>query len=339
VSLGTDIPIECPLCSKECQTTLETIDARNPIKCGACGKSFAIGDVFERLYNEEPLVRGSVDALAKYAASQSELKASSKQSREAAEQLLKQIKFEDLVCETARQILVHGDAFLRIEKKATTVNWELMPPARVIVKTSWAKDPRWKTPELKEDKFVLAEGKRTRGFTPDNVVHFKRMAFSYEQVPYGRSMIQICLSPLHYLRQFRASPAGSRPDFQWWSDHLERQVMYGLMVPEFVLARNPRGVNLRTAQFVVPVFVGVVNELKDMLSDGFDDALARFAKQKGLKSAAKIEFGRLDGRRVLIDCGFDFSEDVRALKGLYDTGIINKEQLDRMLQEYSPSGT
>lgn len=40
-------------------------------------------------------------------------------------------------------------------------------------------------------------------------------------------------------------------------------------------------------------------------------------------------------RRVLIDCGFDFSEDVRALRGLHEAGIINKEELDRMLHEYS----
>jgi transcription elongation factor Elf1 len=331
-----DIPIECPLCSKECRTTLEVIDSRKPIKCRGCGKSFAIGDVFEHLYKEEQLVRDSVDIVAEYAASQSELKASSNESREAAEQLLKNVGFQDLARETARQILVHGDAFLRIAKKGTTVNWELMPPARVLVKTSWAKDPRWKTPLLKEDEFVLAGGKGTTVFTPDDVIHFRKGTFSYEQVPYGRSMIQICLTQLHYLRQYRASPARARPEFQAWADCLKRQAMTGLMVPEFVLARNPTGWNLTAAQFGMTLFVGEVNDLKDILSLGFDHALERFTKQKGLKSAPKIEFGRLAERRVLIDCGFDFSEEAQAWRELHKAGIINKEYLERRLAEYEP---
>lgn len=329
-----DIPIECPLCSKECRTTLEVIDSRKPIKCRGCGKSFAIGDVFEHLYNEERLVRDSVDIIAEYAASQSELKASSKESREAAEQLLKQVGFQDLARETARQILVHGDAFLRIAKKGTTMNWELMPPARVLVKTSWAKDPRWKTPLLREDEFVLAGGKGTTVFIPNDVVHFRKMTFSYEQVPYGTSMILVCLTHLHYLRQYRVSPARARPDFQAWAGYLESQVKLGLMVPEFVLARNPNGWNLTAAQFVMTLFVGEVNGLKDILSHGFNSALERLAKQKGLKSAPKIEFGRLVERRVLVDCGFDFSEEARVWRELHQAGIINKEYLERKLAEY-----
>lgn len=189
---------------------------------------------------------------------------------------------------------------------------------------------------LKEDEFVLADGKGTTVLTPDEVVHFKKGTFSYEQVPYGRSMIEVCLTPLHHPRQYRASPLRARSEFQAWASYLERQVRVGLMVPPFILARNPMGWDRSVAQFTVVQFVGEVNDLKDMLSNGFDDALERFAKKKGLKPAPKIDFGRLVERRVLIDCGFEFSDEIRTLQELRKAGVFNKEYVERKLADYEP---
>jgi len=331
-----DFPVECPLCAKPNETTLEAIDSRSPIRCSSCGNTYAIGDAFERLYETERLVRDSVDTVTKYATYQRELKVSDNKAREATEQMLKHVVFEDLVRETARQILVHGDAFLRIVTEEKTVNWKLMPPARVVLKTSWARKTEWRSPALKEVEFVFAAPNGTTVLAPDDVIHFKRSLFSFEQVPYGVSMIQICLRHLHYLREYRRRPPPAESGFQSWADYLEESIILGLGVPKFVLEKNTGGLDARIAQFLLVSFVGLVNDLKEILSDGFDRALERFAKQERLKVVPKIEFRRLTERRVLIDCRFDFSKDVLALRALHQAGIINREELDRMLGDYSP---
>ena len=330
------IPVECPLCGKQSETTLEAIDSRSPIECRSCHSSFALGDVFERLYNEEGLVRDSVDIVAKYATSQRELKVSDKKSRDATEQLLKDVGFEDLVRETARQNLVHGDAFLRIVRKGESVGWGLIPPARVAVKTSWAREAGWKSMALREDEFVFTTQEDRTVFTPDDVIHFRKSLFSYEQVPYGTSMIEICLGDLHSLRELRRIPISAKPGFQSPLGYLEENIILGLGVPKPVLEKSLSGLDAGIAQFIVGRFVGQVNGLRRILSDGFDRALERFANQKGLNAVPVIEFGRLQERRVLLDCGFDFSEEVRALRAVYEAGIISKEELDRRLGEYLP---
>lgn len=48
-----------------------------------------------------------------------------------------------------------------------------------------------------------------------------------------------------------------------------------------------------------------------------------------------IQLKTLTARRVLLDCGFDFSEDIATLKKLHEAGIITKEELDRLLSEYA----
>lgn len=329
-----DIPVECPRCDNECGTTLDLVDLRTPIKC-RCGNTFAIGDVFERLYDEERLVKDSVDTVTKYAISQREIKVSDS-SRDVTERFLRLVRFEDLMRGIAKQILVHGDAFLRIVKKGETVSWESIPPAHVVIETSWAQEGGSKASFLREDKFVYAREKDSTVFTPDEVIHFKKSLLPYGNTPYGVSMIEICLRDLHYLREYRkASP----PGFGWWKDHLEEQVILGLGVPRFVLDKNPNGLPPRIAEFSLAGFMGEIRDTRNVLSDGFNMALERFARQSGLEDVPTIEFAKLTARRTLIDSGFDFTEEARKLRdtleGLYKAGIINKEYFEKMLREHS----
>jgi hypothetical protein len=333
-----DIPVECPRCNNECETTLDAVDSRSPIKC-SCGNTFAIGDVFERLYDEERLVKDSVDIVTKYAISQRELKVSDS-SRDATEQFLKLVRFEDLMRDIAKQVLVHGDAFLKIIKKGGATSWESIPPAHVVIKTSWAREGGSKASFLREDKFVYAGEKDSTVFTPDEVVHFKRSLLPYGNTPYGVSMIEICLRHIHYLRQYKRHPPPADSGFDKWKDYLEEQIIMGLGVPKFVLDKNPNGFAPRIAEFILTVFMGEIRDTSNILSDGFNMGLERFARQSGLKDVPTIEFAKLNARRILIDSGFDFTEEARklrgALEGLYRSGIINKEYYDKMLREYSP---
>jgi hypothetical protein len=84
-------------------------------------------------------------------------------------------------------------------------------------------------------------------------------------------------------------------------------------------------------------FVSLVGRLQDLLSDGFDEALERFADSRQLKEVPELDLRKLTERRVLLDCGFDFSDEIEALKKLYETGIVNKEWLDKELRKYKPS--
>jgi len=330
-----DIPVECPQCSRQNETTLESIDSRSHIQCVSCGSLFAIGDVYERLYEEEPLVKNSIDAVVRYAASQEQLQVANKKSLHETEQFLDRIGFKDLLRLAARQILVHGNGFLRIVRThKETAKWELLPPQGVVVKTSWAKERGLKALVLAEDQYVLTTKTGTVSLTPDDVVHFKKSLFSYEQVPYGVSMIEICLTYLHYLREYKRSPVRTDPEWQWWYDYLEDQIILGLGVPRFVLEQRPDGLDPTIAQFVVAPFVHEVNEVKEILSDGFNSALKQFTRERGFDEPPKIRLGRLTDRRVIIDCGFSFNKEIEALKGLHKAGIITDKELENMLKEY-----
>lgn len=117
---------------------------------------------------------------------------------------------------------------------------------------------------------------------------------------------------------------------------LEEQVRVGLMVPDFVVAKHPLGYNKLAAEFGAVGFIGQVEELQDLLSEGFDEALGRFAASRQLKEAPELDLKKLTERRVLIDCGFDFSKEIEGIKKVYEAGIANKEWLDKELSKYTP---
>jgi hypothetical protein len=108
------------------------------------------------------------------------------------------------------------------------------------------------------------------------------------------------------------------------------------MVPDLVLEKKPLGYDRRVAELVVSSFVGEVEQLQDLLSEKFDEALERFATRRKLKETPELELRELTERRVLKDCGFDFSKDTETLQRAYEAGIFNKEWLDKMLREYDP---
>jgi hypothetical protein len=322
------IPVACVRCQAENLATLEVIDRREAIECTTCGETFSIGDVFQVLYEQERLVRKSVDSIAEYATRQWAFERGATETRKMAEDFLQGIKFGDLLSETARQILVHGDAFLQIGK-----TWQLLPPQQVRVKTSLAAQHSSKALFIKDDEFVLSTETQTKSFVPEEVVHFKRTLLS-ERGPYGESKLLVVLTSLSHLRTFRSAPPRTQSEFQWWHDHLEEQVQLGLGVPDFVLEKRPLGYDRRVAEFVLASFVGEVSELQELLSSGFDEALERFANQRRLTKPPKLQLRKLTPRRVLLDCGFEFSKEIETLKKLHELGIIKKEELDQMLIEY-----
>lgn len=324
------IPVACVHCQAENATSLEAIDTREAIKCTACGEKFSIGDVFQALYEQELLVKKSVDSVVDYATRQWTLDGGATETRKKTEDFLHDIKFDGLLKETAKQILIHGDAFLQVDK-----DWQLLSTQRVEVKTSYGPVPGLKTPALKEDGFSLTTDKRTKSFGPEEVVHFKKTLLT-EDTAYGESMIQVTLIALRHSREFRKALTHVRSDFHWWGDHLEQQMRLGLGVPNFVLEKQPLGYDRRAAEFVLVAFVGEVRHLQGLLEDGFSLAFERFAGQSGLSKAPELKLRELNERMVLIDCGFDFSEEIDGLRKLHEAGIISKEDLDRMTREYSP---
>jgi hypothetical protein len=322
------IPVACIRCQAENATSPEAIDAREAIKCTACGEKFSIGDLFQALYEQESLVKRSVDSLADYATKEWALDGGAAETRKKTEDFLHSIRFGELLKETAKQILIHGDAFLQVDKE-----WQLLSTQRVEVKTSYGPVPG-KAHVLKEDGFILTTDKGTKSFGPEEIVHFKKRLT--EDAAYGESMIQVTLIPLNHLREFRKALSHVQSGFHLWGNHLEQQVRLGLGVPDFVLERRPTDLDSRTAEFVLVTFVGEVRDLQRLLENGFSVAFDRAARQSGLSEAPELKLRELNERMVLIDCGFDFSKEVDALRKLHEAGIISKEDLDRMTMEYSP---
>jgi hypothetical protein len=307
----------------------EAIDAREVIKCTACGEKFSIGDLFQALYEQESLVKKSVDSVADYATRQWALDGGAAETRKKTEDFLHSMfRFGELLKETAKQILIHGDAFLQVDKE-----WQLLLTQRVEVKTSYG-PILGKAHVLKEDGFILTTDKGRKSFGPEEVVHFKKRLT--EDAAYGASMIQVTLIPLHHLREFRKALLHVHSGFHWWGNYLEQQVRLGLGVPDFVLERRPPDFDSRTAEFVLVTFVGEARDLQRLLENGFSVAFDRVARQSGLSEAPELKLRELNERMVLNDCGFDFSKEVDALRKLHEAGIISKEDLDRMTMEYSP---
>lgn len=325
------IPIACVHCQKPNTIRFESIDSREAIRCTTCGKTFTISDVFQAVYENEPLVRKPIDAIVDYATGQWRLKADDKESRNVAETFLKELQFGNLLNQTATQILVHGDAFLHLSDKS----WQLLPPQQVRVKTSLAPWHGSKSLFLKDDEFILTTQKGTESYAPEEIVHFKKTLLSQDR-PYGESAILVALTSLSNLQAYRSAPLPAKAEFQWWHDQLEEQVRLGLMVPDFVMAKKPLGYDRRVAEFVAISFVSEVEQLQDLLSEKFDEALEHFASRRKVKETPELELRKLTERRVLIDCGFDFSKDIETLQKVYDSGLFSKEWLDEQLREYKP---
>lgn len=316
-------------CQKPNATSFETIDSRGEIQCTACGKKFTIGDVFQAIYENEPLVKKPIDSIVGYVASQWRLKTDDKEAHNVTETFLRELQFGNLLSQAANQILVHGDAFLHLGDKS----WQLFPPQQVRVKTSLAPWHDSKSLFLKDDEFSVTTQKGTESFAPEEIVHFKRTLLSQDEA-YGESAILVTLDSLSNLQAFRSAPLRAKAEFQWWHDKLEEQVRLGLMVPDFVLEKRPLGYDRRVAEFVVMSFVAEVDQLQDLLSEKFDEALERFANRRKLKETPELELRKLTERQVLIDCGFDFSKDIETLKKLCELGAFSKEWLDKQLSEY-----
>jgi hypothetical protein len=91
------------------------------------------------------------------------------------------------------------------------------------------------------------------------------------------------------------------------------------------------------AELQLVLLIGEVNDLQEVLAKGFNEALRRLSKHLGFPDQSKIQFKKLTSRGVLMDCGFNFSDegDRKAMiRKLRDIGIINQEACDRMLREY-----
>jgi hypothetical protein len=324
--------VACVHCGVPAETELESIDSREDKRCASCSRTFTVGDAFQEVYENESRVKNSVDTVVYYATRKWTLKGDDEKARAAIGKILEHIKFEDLLKKTATDILVHGDAFLRtLDPGTKKTDWRLLPPHRVKVTTSWV-SAQGSMPALKEERFDF----NSESFQPEEIVHFKRPRFGWENTPYGESMIRIVLTPVYRLRDFRKSNAQS--GLEWWREYLQEQIRYGLGVPDFVLERRPpEGTHRQFIELTLTNLIGKANELQELLSEGFNEALKRYANDQQLSEAPEIEFKRPTSRRVLIDCGFDFSGegDRRAMiQQLRDIGIINQETCDRMLREY-----
>jgi len=331
-----DIHVECPYCQKETATSLESIDLRDPIQCVGCRRSFVIGEVFEHLYEEEPLARESIDAVVRYATSKWTLIEGSEEARGETQKFLQRIGFEDLLRRTATQVLVHGDAFLKtVASGKKTNNWELLPTKQVQVKTSQITERGAKASVLKEDEFILTAAKEGRSFGPDEIIHFKKVLLS-EEKPYGDSKLEITLTPFRHLRLLRRAPPHVQSQFEFWRQKQEEEALLRLGVPRFVLERNAAEFDTRVAEIILGPFVFEVRELQRLLSEGFDRAIEQFASQAKLTEVPRIQLTRLTERMVLLDCGFSFDREIKLWKSVYDAGIITKEELDAELMEFRP---
>lgn len=329
-----DIPVECPYCRKENTTSFEPIDLRAPIQCVKCKKSFVIGDIFELLYEEEPLARESIDTIVRYATSKWVLKEGSQEASGETQEFLQRIGFEDLIKRTATQVLVHGDAFLKtMASGGKTASWELLPTKQVQVKTSKIIERGAITSVLKEDEFILTVENEEHSFGPDEIIHFKKALLNYDK-PYGDSMLQITLNPFNFLRRLRQAPQHIQSQFKGLQQMYKEEVLLGLGVPKFVLERRAAGLDTRLAKYILITFVEKIRILQELLSEGFDRAIGQFASQGKLTEVPKIQLRKLTERMVLLDCDFSFATEIESWKKLYDVGIITKEELDANLKEF-----
>lgn len=89
----TQVPVECIDCGHEVVTDFDSIHAREIITCSDCNTSFHIFDVYDMYYDEEPLVRNSIDFILKYVDQPYKIESKDQASREAIEKFLEEINF------------------------------------------------------------------------------------------------------------------------------------------------------------------------------------------------------------------------------------------------------
>jgi hypothetical protein len=289
-------------------SSLEDIGARKDLKCGKCGNTLTIGNLFQDVYENETYVKKCVDTIVYYATKKWNVTG---KNSELAEQVLRKSNFDKLLIDASTSLLVQGDAFLLM-----TEPWQLLPTPRV---------------KINADKFNIDSDT----FSQEQVVHFKREEHSWDQYQYGESMIRIILPYVHHLRVFRRTPARTQSDGAWWGKHLQQEIQFGLgVIPDFVLER--RAPNAPTIQ-LSSALIGLISELTDLqgvLSEGFNEALKRYAEKESLSGAPELNFKHLTARSVLIDCGVNFSQDKKTIRKMWDIGIINQAEYEKLMQEY-----
>ena len=321
------IPVACVHCSQENTVTLDAIDERKTIKCSSCSKPFSINDVFQHLYEHEDMAKDPINCVAGYAAKQWGLDGGTARTRRKAEKFLEDLGFENMLNTTANQILVHGDSFLQVGK-----NWQLLSPQNVRVKTSFGPMKGSKAWFIKDDEFKL-NGKSLK---PSEVVHFKKTILS-AQTPYGESMLLSSLTAFSHLKAFQKAVPQAQGEAKYYHDLLTERVWMGTGgIPGFILKKQPLGYDNQTAELLTGMLIMQVEELQYVLCDGFEEALQRYAKQEKLLSPPKLQLTELTSRRVLLDCGFNFSKEIEMWKKLREQNIITEEELNRQLSQYKP---
>jgi hypothetical protein len=305
-------PVFCVNCEEACPVSFADIAFRSTVTCAKCGRKFSINELFRHIYENDVYVKKSVDTVIRYATRKWNFTVDKPKLPKG----LDHDELQNFLNNTARDILVYGDAFLMTnDPKTGEPRWEMLSPEHV----------RMKGEQFEVDSETLPSAL---------VVHFKRVEIGWDDSPYGESMIRIVVPYVHQQWVYRRTPPQLQSATKWWSDYLREEVQMGLGgFPDFVLEGRPPKTQPQDAELALVTFLGEVEDLQDTISEGFNEALKRFAEHEHV-AAAELEFQKLTTKRVLMDCGVDFSEEKGMIKQLKELGVINQQGYEKMLKDY-----
>ena len=330
-------PVECVKCGHEVVTDFDSIMRHDILECSNCGSKFHIFDVYDLYYAQEPLVKSGVDLILSYANQPWTIKEGRKGSSEAIKKLLADSNFSSLLETILHDVVLYGDSYLHIQRDPETkAIAQLVPLDAKAVTVKLGKEVHiglaW-TGEREIEGFVVTNGKTEKILTPADIIHSKSIVYTDPYAPYGESIIRINLKSIHYLRTTRA-PALAQGT-SWWINYLEDEICLGMGVPRFLFEKGYIRYGKRNIEFASTLFVAHVRDALRAVADAFRSQL--FGQALGIQDfheLPSIKFKGFDSFRLLRDGGYDFAEEIKGFKQLYQTGIISKEEYEESIAKF-----
>jgi len=333
----TKVPVECTNCGHEVVTNFDSIEARETIVCSDCNNSFHIFDVYDRYYEEEPLVKSCVDFILKYVNQPYKIESEDKDSREALERFLMKINFKGFSEGIFNNLTKYGDSYLLIKRSQDgkeIVDLEPLEPRTIHIELGEEiRRGRGWTGEREVVAYMRKTETEEESFDPTVVVHLKKRDYSPYK-PYGESVMRIALRYIHYLRTSRvgAMAAGA----QWWIDHLQNGISLGIGVPPILLKTNLTQFPKTLVDMASTYFIGTINRLHWATRPLERDVFTELIKSRNLPEVPRLEWQRVDSTKIMKDGGFTFLEAIEALKKLHDLGIITEKEYREAISKYLP---
>lgn len=317
MSIDFNTHIECTSCNRGVDTTFQQLINNKKHTC-QCGNEFNPNNVYDMYYSQEPIVKQSVDLLAKYAGL---YKFDSSDSAKI-EDFLGSSGFDSIKKELIHSVILYGNAYLLIERddEQKIKSFKILHPSKIQIEPGdYISHSGLITGEREIKNYVYADDE-PKNFSPNDIIHFKNREIQPYEL-YGDPLMRINLQTMLIWR------LSKRAGDITASTYFQNEVRRGLRVPTVMVDGSIREQPSQVARALISLFMLEISSIHDGFSFGLRKLTSLIAKDLGLEPP-NVEMVEPYEGKILAECGYDMSKDIEAAEKLMQSGILTPKEFE-----------